>query len=280
MAYLMGIDLGTSSLKVVVIDENGNIKAKSVKDYQFSSPYIGYAQQDTNDWWEACCECINQVVFKLKSDRTEIKAISFSGQMHGAVLLDKNFNSVRPAILHCDTRTDLQVENMKSLIGQNIVQNKILNPIYTGFLLPSLLWVRENEPENYKRIKYVCLPKDFLKLNFTGQLCSDYSDASATLAFDIDKLNWSEEVLTILDVPMYIFPKCYAADHVVGKITERAAKKTGLSKDTVVINGGGDQIMQSIGNGAINPGDATVNIGSSGQVCFQSDRLIKNKQLT
>lgn len=279
MAYLMGIDLGTSSLKVIVTDEDGNIHMQSSKNYQIDSPYNGYAEQNPETWWKACCYCIQDVLQKISFSTEDIKAVSFSGQMHGLVPLDENGNVVRPSILHCDARTAAQVAYVKETLGEQLIENKVLNPIYAGFLLPSLIWVRDKEPELYKKIKHVCLPKDYIKYKMTHRMVSDYSDASATLAYDIEGMCWLKEVLYLLDIPEEIFPECEGTCAVIGVISKEAAKETGLSEKTLVINGGADQIMQGIGNGITTVGMATVNIGTSGQVCFQSDRVIKNPQL-
>jgi len=279
MAYLMGIDLGTSSLKVIVIDAEGNLKAQAARSHKFDSPEIGFAEQDVTVWWEACCAAVRQAIDLLGAPAEEIKAVSFSGQMHGAVLLDSELRPVRPAILHCDARSAQQVAHMERVLGADLIQRVVLNPIYTGFLLPSLLWVREVEPHNYRRTRYAILPKDYLKLKLSDRITSDYSDASATLAFDIKQGSWSREILQRLDVPEEILPECYATTEPIGRVTRAAAEATGLAVGTLVVNGGGDQIMQAIGAGAVNPGMATVNIGSSGQVCFQCDRPIANPRL-
>jgi xylulokinase len=152
--------------------------------------------------------------------------------------------------------------------------------VYTGFLLCSLLWMREHEPENYRKIDRVCLPKDFLKLKLCGELSSDYSDASGTLAFDLERLEWAAPLLKKLDLPGDWFPPCFEAAAVVGRVSGAAAAETGLAEGTPVVSGGGDQVMQAIGNGAIQNGQATVNIGSSGQLCFQSGSAVANPDLT
>jgi xylulokinase len=280
MPYMMGIDLGTSSLKVIVIDAEGNIRAESSRDYQFDSPLNGYAEQRPDVWWSACRECIGGALAKLDAPPPEVRGVGFSGQMHGIVLLDKNRDVIRPAILHCDTRSGAQVKKVNALFEEKKIPSSRLNPIYTGFLLTSLLWVRDNEREHYDKIRYVFLPKDFLKMNLCGEITSDYSDASATLAFDIERVRWSGELLEALDIPLEFFPACFPSDHAVGRVTKQAALETGLAEGTTVVNGGGDQIMQAVGNGAINPGQATVNIGSSGQVCFQSGEPIRNPDLS
>jgi xylulokinase len=275
---LMGIDLGTSGLKTIVIEEKGKVLVEDKCSYSFDSPKSGYAEQDPDVWWNACKSTVTEVLNFCRSK--DIAGLSFSGQMHGLVMLDSNYQSVRPAILHCDTRSTKQVEELQSIFGTEGVRILMMNAVYTGFLLPSLLWVKENEPQNYQKIHYVCLPKDFLKLKITGELSTDYSDASGTLAFDIKNLCWSEEILNRLSIDIEIFPKCYESTNRVGSVSAEAAKMTGLSADTPVMAGGGDQVMQGIGNGMINVGDATVNIGSSGQVSFQVDRPVLNSNLS
>jgi xylulokinase len=275
----MGIDLGTSSLKTIIVNEAGNVKALCHRDYTFDSPRGGYAEQDPDTWWKACCETVREALAACGAPASEIVGVSFSGQMHGLVMLDSEYRVVRPAILHCDARSDEQVEELRGIFGEAGVQKLIMNPVYTGFLLPSLLWVRRNEPENYEKIRYVCLPKDYLKFRMTGELSSDYSDASATLAFDIKNGAWSDTILKQVDVPSGMFPRLYGTTENTGFVCRQAAQITGLSEKTVVAAGGGDQIMQSIGNGMVRPGAATANIGSSGQVCFQIDRPVLNPQL-
>ena len=191
MKCFMGIDLGTSSLKVIIIEENGKVRAIAAMNYQFQSPQNNYAEHDPEEWWDVCALTIRKAMQEGKVAKEEIIALSFSGQMHGLVTLDSEYRPIRPAILHCDARSGRQIREMKKQVGEEKVKELIMNPIYTGFLLPSLLWVKEEEPEHYGRIAHVCLPKDYLKLKLSGEVSSDYSDASATLAFDIRKGVWS-----------------------------------------------------------------------------------------
>lgn len=279
MGCLLGIDLGTSSLKSVLITEEGRVRAQSSRDYQFVSPHNGEAEHDPREWWKACCETVQEVLHISGAENEEVKGLSFSGQMHGAVMLDKELKPVRPAILHCDARSSRQVDWMKRVIGEERVKQILMNPVYTGFLLPSLLWVKENEPDNFGRIAHVMLPKDYLKLQMTGEISTDYSDASATLAFDIKNNCWSEEILGMVGIPKEWFPLCYYTDTPTEKVCRTAALKTGLSEKTIVTAGGGDQVMQGIGNGVVKEGDACVNIGTSGQVSFQSGIPILNPAL-
>lgn len=276
---LLGIDLGTSSLKVLLLNENGVEKALSSRGYQFASPRNGYAEQDPEEWWRACCEAIQEVLHSADIRKEEIKGLSFSGQMHGVVMLTKEYHVVRPAILHCDARSGKQVKELKEKLGNKKNKEIIMNPIYTGFLLPSLLWVKENELENYEKIAYIMLPKDYLRFRMTGMWATDYSDASATLAYNVSKNCWSDEVLMAADISRAFFPDCVGTTEVVGNVCKEAAKETGLSEKTIVIAGGGDQVMQGIGNGIVDAGEASVNIGTSGQVSFQSKKAILNPNL-
>lgn len=279
MSCLLGIDLGTSSLKAMLITEHGQMKALSARAYQFASPHNGYAEHDPREWWSACCETVQEVLKDSDVSKDDVKGLSFSGQMHGAVMLDKEYQVVRPAILHCDARSSVQVEWMKRIIGPDKIKQIIMNPIYTGFLLPSLLWVKENEPENFEKIAYIMLPKDYLKFRMTGEVSTDYSDASATLAFDMKENCWSQEILKITGIPGEWFPRCYDTAASAGTVCKKAAAETGLSEKTIVTAGGGDQVMQGIGNGITREGEASVNIGTSGQVSFQSGIPILNPQL-
>ena len=279
MGYLLGVDLGTSSLKSILITEDGKEAASCARAYQFASPCYGYAEQNPEEWWQACCYTIRGVLAESGVRSEEIKGVSFSGQMHGAVMLDKEYRIVRPAILHCDARSAEQTETLKELLGEERIKEILMNPVYTGFLLPSLLWVREKEPENFERIAHVMLPKDYLKFRMTGEISTDYSDASATQAFDIRRNCWSEEVLRIAGIPVEWFPECLDTAASAGMVCASASEETGLSVRTSVAPGGGDQVMQGIGNGMIKEGDACSNIGTSGQISFQTGRPIQNPLL-
>lgn len=280
MAMFAGIDLGTSSLKCIIVDELGAVISSASRDYQFDAPVQGFAQQQTEIWWEACCYCVSKAIAKAGIEPVDIQGVSFSGQMHGLVMLDSEGQVLYPSILHCDSRSDKQVREIKQVLGSEYIKSHVINPIYTGFLLPSLLWIRDNEPEIFAEVRHVFMPKDFLRYMMTGEINSDYSDASATLAFDIAAGEWSHDIIKKFDLDISIFPKCFWTDEVTGYVTRKAAEQTGLAEKTPVIAGGGDQIMQAIGNGVYGLDKATINIGSSGQVCYQSDRVIKNPLLS
>ncbi len=279
MSYLLGIDLGTSSLKTIVLSCNGQILASHAIDYQFDSPVPGYAEQDPEVWWNACVETIRISVGKSGVDPADIRAAGFSGQMHGVVMLDKDYRVIRPSILHCDARSGAQVEYLNFTIPLEKRLRLFRNPVYPGFMLTSLLWVRENEPENYERIAHVCSPKDYIRYKLTGVFSSEYSDASATLLFDIETNRWSDEIISIAGLPREIFPECTEPTAAVGRISPAAAAVTGLSQSTLVAAGGGDLTMMAVGNGMVRNGDGILNIGTSGQVSFQIDQPVINPAL-
>ncbi|MET0018086.1 xylulokinase [Oscillibacter sp.] len=279
MAYYMGVDVGTSSLKTILTDEKGVVLAGCAKNYQFSSPCSGYAEQDPEEWWFAAVETIHAVLGETHLLGEQIEGIGFSGQMHGLVPLGADGKPVRRAILHCDARSTKQLGEITRTLGTQGVRNELMNPVFTGFLLPSLLWVRDEEPENYAKIEKVCLPKDYIKFRLTGELTSDYSDAGATLAFDLKNSCWNKKILKAFHLPEEWFPPCYDSYAAVGTVSPTAAGQTGLSIRTKVVAGGGDQVMQRLGNGADDDTAATVNIGTSGQVCFQSAAPLLNPAL-
>ena len=279
MDYLLGIDLGTSSLKTIVLSRDGIVLSSDAVDYQFDSPVQGYAEQDPQVWWNACVTTIINAVRSAGISVPDIRSIGFSGQMHGVVVLDRSYQVIRPAILHCDARSGEQVDRINNEIPPEQRQRLFRNPVYPGFMLTSLLWMRDNEPENFERIAHVCSPKDYIRYLLTGVFSSEYSDASATLLFDIENNCWSEEILTLSGLPHEIFPHCTEPTAIVGKISRSASAVTGLSEDTLVAAGGGDLTMMAVGNGMVSNGDGILNIGTSGQVSFQIDRPVINPAL-
>jgi len=277
MALLLGIDLGTSSLKAVLMTEEGTIVSQFGQDYSIEIPSAGFAEQNPDTWWEACVCVIKQCLSSVKAE--DITAIGFSGQMHGAVPLNANNEVVRNAILHCDQRSTKQVTQIAQTLGQDYIVNNILNPIFPGFQLASLAWMRDEELALFEEIKTVLSPKDYLRFRLTGILSTEQSDASATLAYDILKEQWNKDMLSKLGLPYEIFPECLSSTHIVGAISKEAAAATGLCEGTPVSAGGSDQVMQSIGNGVSQVGEATATIGTSGQVFFPTDSPTINPNL-
>ncbi len=279
MDCLLGIDLGISSVNTVILSRTGHILISSAAHYQFDSPCPGYAEQDPQVWLDACTRTVVNVLRQADISGSDVRAISFSGQMQGVVMLDKDCRVIRPAILNCDTRSADQSIRLNTDISPEKRLELFHNPVCPGFMLTSLLWVRDNEPENYRRIAYVCSPKDYVRYRLTGVLSSDYSDASATLLFDIENNRWSDEIIAMTGLPRSVFPECSAATYVIGKISAEGSALTGLSSDTLAAAGGGRLIMANIGCGLVNRGDAGLNIGTGGQVSFQTDRPVSNPEL-
>ena len=278
MGYLLGLDIGTSSVKAAIINKDGKtITIERSSGHTFSCLHGGWAEEDPVDWWVGCQDTIAKSLISGGISAGEIDCIGLSAQMHSLVPLDENFELVRTSILHCDSRSGRQAKNLRALLQDDHIMNNIVkNPIHTGYTLPSLLWVRENEPDVYKSIRHIMLPADYIRFRLTGEYGTDHSDASATLAYDYTSAGWSELILNMVNVPVEFFPKIYNSAEIAGTITKKAEKETGLRAGTPVVFGGADQVMQSIGCGSIEQGQATVNIGSSTQVCLQINNPISS----
>lgn len=279
MAYLLGIDLGTSSLKTIVLAPDGTIPASNAVDYSFDSPVPGWAEQNPEVWWDACIRTIRAAVAEAGIAASDVSAVGFSGQMHGVVMLDKDYKVIRPAILHCDARSGVQAERLKQIFSMEERRALFRNPLYPGFMLPSLMWMRDAEPENFARIAHVCSPKDYIRFRLTGVFSTECSDASATLLWDFDQNGWSEEIVTRIGLPREIFPEISASTEIIGSISSEASELTGLPRSVKAAAGGADIVMMSVGSGMIANGDAILNIGTSGQVSFQIDRPVVNPAL-
>lgn len=279
MAFLLGIDFGTSSLKTMLINEFGKQIAISSQGYTLDVPQQGFAEQDPEVWWHATIKTIKKVIYEAEINPENISGIGLSGQMHGLVPIDKNSNVIRKAILHCDQRSAKQVQKIKRLIPDNDFYNITYNPIFPGFQLLSLIWMRDNEPEKYEQIYKVLCPKDYIRFKLTGEIGTEITDASGTLVFDIKKQKWSDYILNKLEINKNIFPKDinYSYD-VAGTVCAEAKKEIGLSTKTLVVFGGGDQPMQSLGNGVYRPGTITSTIGTSGQILAVSNKPISNPE--
>jgi xylulokinase len=276
---MMGIDIGTSSTRVLVISTEGQMLAVGKKEYSFDIPQEGYAEQDPEIWWNAVKDSCKAVLDTNKFRKENIRAISFSGQMHGLVPLSRNAKCIRKAILWSDQRSKKQVQRIENEIGLALLGRITKNRIATGFLLPSLLWMQENEPEEYALIYKVILPKDYIRLKMTGNIASEFTDAAATGAYDCTKNKWSSEILLKLNINPELFPKLGKTTDIAGVLTKHAAEDLGLVSGIPVIFGGGDQVMQSIGNGVIRPGIALVTIGTSGQIFMPEDQPVYDLQL-
>src|SRR5437762_4339133 len=267
----LGIDVGTGGTRAVVIDPDGNVVASATAEHvPFISARTGWAEQDPEDWWQATITVVRKVLSKSSGD--EIKAVGFSGQMHGLVLLDQSDEVLRPAIIWCDQRTDSQCKSLTEMIGADRLIELTCNPALTGFTLPKMLWVRESEPDLWRRLRTVLLPKDYVRLKLSGDRATDVADASGTLLFDVKARRWSTEMLSATEIDVRLLPRHYESPEVAGVISKAGAEATGLRAGTPIIAGGGDQAAGAVGMGIVRPGTASSTIGTSGVVFAATDQ--------
>ena len=265
--YFLGLDIGTTGSRVIVIDEDGKTIASATTEHApFASPEIGWAEQDPNDWWRACVNAIKEVLHSGKCTPDEIGAISFSGQMHGSVFLDETDKVIRPALLWCDQRTEKQCVEITEKIGATRLIELVSNPAVTGFTLPKILWLREVEPENWNRVRSILLPKDYIRLLLTGDKASDVADSSGTLLFDVRKRHWSQEMLDAFQLDPALLPRVFESQEITGTVSKTGSEATGLLEGTRVIAGAGDNAAGAIGMGIVSPGTVSATIGTSGVV--------------
>jgi xylulokinase len=266
MPFLLGIDIGTSGTKTVLVDPSGAVAARAVLEYSLSSPRPLWSEQDPADWWTATCGTVRRVLSQSGIDPTEIVGIGLSGQMHGSVFLDEADTVIRPAILWNDQRTEAECAWITETVGRERVVDLISNPVLTGFTAGKIIWLRNHEPEHYARVRRVLLPKDYVRLLLTGEYATEVSDASGTALFDVRKRAWSAEMLGAIGIPLEWMPACYESAEVSGRISEAAAAATGLAPGTPVVGGGGDQAAGAVGNGIVERGIVSSTVGTSGVV--------------
>ncbi|MCE5285995.1 MAG: xylulokinase [Pelosinus sp.] len=264
MSFL-GIDLGTSAVKLLLMDGVGQVIQTVSKEYPVYYPKTGWAEQNPEDWWQATRDGIKEILENTDSTGKNVQGIGLSGQMHGLVMLDQNNQILMPAILWCDQRTQAECDYINDKLGDKLSEytgNKAL----TGFTAPKILWVKRNYPKVYEQIRHVLLPKDYIRLKLTGEYATDVSDASGTLLFDVNKRQWSAEMLDFLALDKKVLPTCYESYEVTGKITKEAALATDLPLGVKVVGGGGDQACGAVGTGVVSPGIVSVALGTSGVV--------------
>jgi xylulokinase len=270
---LMGIDVGTGGTRAVIIDALGQVVASATVEHApFASPKTGWAEQDPADWWRATRGAVRQVLAENAIKADEIGAIGFSGQMHGATLLDQSGRVLRPAIIWCDGRTSSQCEAITEAIGAERLIELVSNPALAGFTLPKLLWVRDHEFETWQRVSSVLLPKDYARFELTGERATDVADASGTLLFDVVNRRWSEEMLAAFEIPEKLLPATFESPAVCARVSEAGAAATGLKAGTPVVAGGGDQAAGAVGLGIVQPGVVSATIGTSGVVFAATDK--------
>lgn len=270
---LLGIDVGTSGTRAVVVDERGSVIASATEEHAaFASPNIGWAEQDARDWWRACGIAVQAALREGGISRDEIACVGFSGQMHGATLLDERDEVLRPAIIWCDGRTNEQCRRLTEQVGAERLIELVANPALEGFTLPKLLWVKDNEPETWARVRTVLLPKDYVRFMLTGERATDVADASGTLMLDVRGRKWSDAILEAAEIDAGILPKVFESAEICGRVSDEGAAATGLRAGTPVIAGAGDQAAGAVGLGIVAPGAVSATIGTSGVVFAATDR--------
>lgn len=274
MKYLLGVDLGTSGTKTVLFDQNGKSVAFSTVEYPLYQPKNGWAEQDSEDWWNATVRTILLVMKESGVDKKDVVGLGISGQMHGLVMLDEQGNSLRRSIIWCDQRTGKECEEITQRVGSRERLIEITaNPALTGFTASKILWVRNNEPDVYKKCKKILLPKDYVRYKLTGDFATDVSDASGMQLLDVKNRCWSDEILKALDIDKDLLGEVYESAEVTGHICPKAAELTGLSVETVVVGGAGDNAAAAVGTGVVKDNTAFTTIGTSGVVFAHTSKL-------
>lgn len=266
MAYVIGVDCGTSGTKTVLFDETGKVVASHTIEYPMYQPKNGYAEQDPADWANAMLDTVKAVMAKSGVSANDVVGVGISGQMHGLVMLDGDGNVLRKSIIWCDQRTEAEVEQMNRLIGREKLIEITANPALTGWTAAKILWVKNNEPEIYEKCRHILLPKDYLRYILTGEFATEVSDASGMQLLDVPNRCWSKEICDALGIDMSMLAKVYESCEVTGELTAKAAALTGLKAGTIVVGGAGDNAAAAIGTGVAEDGKAFTTIGTSGVV--------------
>ena len=273
MAYLIGVDLGTSGTKTVLFAEDGTVAASCTIEDPLYQPQNGWAEQDPLDWWNAVCGTTKAVIAKAGISASEIKGVGLSGQMHGLVMLDKSGNVLRKSIIWCDQRTAKECEEITQKVGAGNLIKITANPALTGFTASKIMWVKNNEPALYEKCAHILLPKDFIRYKLTGEFATEVSDASGMQLLDVPNRKWSDQVLDALEIDKSLLGKVYESPEITGKVTKAASDLTGLAEGTAVVGGAGDNAAAAVGTGTVFDGKAFTTIGTSGVVFAHTSKL-------
>ncbi|MCR5324319.1 MAG: xylulokinase [Lachnospiraceae bacterium] len=266
--YYIGVDLGTSAVKLLLMKGDGQIAKIASKEYDLSFPHPGWSEQNPEDWWTQVKAGIKELISDI--DGKEVAGISFGGQMHGLVILDKDDNVIRPAILWNDGRTIEETDYLNNVIGKDKLSEYTANIAFTGFTAPKILWVKKNEPDNFAKIDKIMLPKDFIAYKLSGVHCTDVSDASGMLLFDVKNRTWSDEMCKICDVKKEQLAKIYESYEAVGTLLPDVAAELGLSDSCKVVAGAGDNAAAAVGTGTVGDGSCNISLGTSGTIFIAS----------
>lgn len=266
--YYIGVDLGTSAVKLLLMEADGSIKNIVSKEYPLSFPNPGWSEQSPEDWWNAVVEGIKELTDGF--DASQVAGISFGGQMHGLVILDQDDNVIRPAILWNDGRTTKETNYLNDVIGKDKLSQYTANIAFAGFTAPKILWVKENEPENFAKIAKIMLPKDYIAYKMTGVHSCDYSDASGMLLMDVKNKCWSKEMMEICSVKEEQLPKLFESYEITGALTDAAAAELGLTTACKIAAGAGDNAAAAVGTGTVGDGGCNISLGTSGTIFISS----------
>lgn len=271
MKYLLGIDFGGGASKATLLSENGVICATNTTEYATNYPKPGYAEQNPDDWVKATCENIKGVLEKSGICASEICAISLDAATHTAVIMDDDFNVIRPAIYWTDTRSTEEVSYLKENYSK-VIESQVLHKADTIWSLPELLWIKNNEPENWSKVKKILFAKDYVRHQLTGDYVTDYIEAEGSMMFDINTMQWSGELCSLLGIDTDLMPKIVKPTDIVGTITKKASELTGLCEGTPVLCGTTDTVMEVFASGAVRKGQMTLKLATAGRICVVTDR--------
>ena len=264
----VGIDLGTSAIKLLLVDEKGAVLRTAAREYPLSFPRSGWSEQDPNHWWAACLDGLKELL--ADGEGLRVRGIGIGGQMHGLVTLDAGDNVIRPAILWNDGRTHEEVAYLNEQVGREKISGYTANIAFAGFTAPKLLWMRKHEPENFARICKIMLPKDYLLYRLTGVHATDLSDGSGMLLLDVKNRRWSQEMLQLCGVKEEQLPKLFESYEPVGAVLSPLAEELGLGKDVLVCAGAGDNAAAAVGTGTVGDGGCNISLGTSGTIFISS----------
>lgn len=269
MNNYIGIDLGTSSVKMLLVASNGEILKSVTREYPICYPKSGWSEQSPYDWYNATIDGLKELIADI--DKSTVKGISFGGQMHGLVILDENDNVIRPAILWNDGRTQKQTDYLNEVIGKDKLSSYTANIAFAGFTAPKILWIKENEPDNFAKICKIMLPKDYLAYKLSGVFATDFSDASGMLLLDVKNRKWSREMCKICGVEESKLPKLYESYEKIGTLKPSVAKELDLGEDVSISIGAGDNAAAAVGTGTVGNGSCNISLGTSGTVFVSQD---------
>lgn len=277
MKYLLGIDFGGGASKATLLSSEGNIVAEHSVEYPTLHPNAGWCEQNPDDWYNALCEDTAELIKKANIDSSDILAVAIDSATHTAVLCDENYKPLRPAIHWTDTRSKKQSDDLR--VHTEMIEKKTFAQPGTIWTLPQIVWVRENEPEVFSKIAKIFFEKDYLRYQLTGVYCTDYIEAQGSMLFDNNTMEWDDELCALAGISVSIMPKIVKPTDVIGKVTEEAAKATGLTVGTPVICGTTDTVMEVFASGAVQQGQMTVKLATAGRICVITDKSVPHPYL-